>query len=307
MVSIMEVGCAPRWKTFLWRALSGVLPTTTALASRRVDVNLACPMCLDFNEDVMHCLIECQYACHVWNESCLIITSVHGGSFVEWFQNAMTMITMDVLIQVVAVLYQLWNARNSAVWEAYMKTPKHLWLCAKTALSTWRASRPAAELVQQQQQIPAPSGLQCHVDAVWNSSTWAAAFGVVLLDDQGIFVAAMNGRLPLCENAIKAEALACKEALSWLRDRQITSVTLSTDCSVLKSYLSRVDSHPRSYVGIIVRECQAIMAQFITCYLCFIPRRLNIIAHTLASKVSDQDITMLWDDVPPDFIVTHIQ
>ncbi|XP_019172447.1 PREDICTED: uncharacterized protein LOC109167833 [Ipomoea nil] len=295
------------WKTFLWRALSGVLPTSTALANRRVDVNLACPMCLDFNEDVMHWLIECQYACHVWNESCLIITSVHGGSFVEWFQNAMTMLTMDVLIQVVAVLYHLWNARNSAIWEVCMWTPKRLWPCAKAALSAWRTSRPLAVTGQQHHHIAAPSGLQCHVDAAWNPATWSAAFGVVLLDDQGVFVAAMNGRLPLCENAITAEALACKEALSWLRDLQVLTVTLSTDCSVLQSYLSRVDSQPRSYVGIIVRECQVTMAQFITCHLRVIPRRLNVIAHTLASKVSDQDITMFWDDVPPDFIVTHLQ
>ncbi|XP_019181386.1 PREDICTED: uncharacterized protein LOC109176409 [Ipomoea nil] len=303
--ALWKLDVPPRWKTFLWRALSGVLPTTTALVSRRVDVDLACPMCLDFNEDVMHCLIECQYACHVWDESSLIISSVHGGSFVEWFQNAMIVLTMDVLIQVVAVLYHLWNARNSVVWEAYMKMPKHVWLAAKPALSTWRQSRPTAAPRQQQEQS-APSGLQCHVDAAWSPSTWVAAFGAILLNDQGGFVAAMNGRLPLCENAITAEALACKEALSWLRDRQITSVTLSTDCSELKSYLSTVDFHHRSYVSIIVCECQAIMAQFTTCYLQLIPRRLNIVAHTLASRVTDQGITMLWDGDPPDFIISHI-
>ncbi|XP_019168893.1 PREDICTED: uncharacterized protein LOC109164800 [Ipomoea nil] len=262
-------------------------------------------MCLDYIEDIMHCLIECQYACHVWNESSLVISSMHGGSFVEWFQNAMIVLTMDVLVQVVAVLYHIWNARNSAVWEAYMKMPKQVCLAAEAALLAWRQSCPTA-LFRQQQQHPAPSGLQCHVDAAWSPTTWAAAFGAVLLDDQGGFVAALNGRLPLCENAITAEALACKEALSWLKDRQITSVTLSMDCSVLKSYLSKVDLHPRSYVSIIVCECQAIMAQFTSCYLQLVPRRLNIVAHTLASRVTDQESTMLWDGDPPDFIVAHI-
>ncbi|XP_019170153.1 PREDICTED: uncharacterized protein LOC109165716 [Ipomoea nil] len=306
--ALWKLDVPPRWKTFLWRALSGILPTTTALANKRVYVNLACPMCLDFNEDVMHCLLECQYACRVWNESCLAITPVFGGSFVEWFQNAMTVLTMDILIQVVAVFYHLWNARNTAVWEECMWTPRRLWSCAKAALTAWTTARPwTAASVQQQHHDVTPGGPQCYVDAAWNPATRIAAYGAVIVDGQKAFVAATSGQLPFCENAITAEALACKEALSWLKDRHETEVTLFTDFSVLQSYLSRVGSQPRSYVGIVVHECWVIMTQLPTCQLRFIPRHLNIIAHTLASKVSDQDITMFWDDVPPNFIISHFQ
>ncbi|XP_019175652.1 PREDICTED: uncharacterized protein LOC109170972 [Ipomoea nil] len=306
--ALWKLDVPPRWKTFLWRALSGILPTTTALAIRRVDVSLACPMCLDFNEDVMHCLLECQYACRVWNESCIDISSVVGGSFVEWFQNAMTVLTKENLTQIVAVLYHLWIARNSVVWEGSMKMPKMLWCSAKATLTAWVAARsPTPPTAQQQCHAVIPQGPACFVDAAWSQMSRTAAFGAVMLDGSGCFVAETSGRLPFCENAITAEALACMEALSWLKDRQVTEITIHTDCSVLQSYLSRIGSQPRSYVGIVVHECQVLTAQYNSCQFHFIPRRLNIIAHTLASLVSDQNITMYWDDVPPDAIIPHLQ
>ncbi|XP_019180182.1 PREDICTED: uncharacterized protein LOC109175373 [Ipomoea nil] len=311
--ALWKLEVPPRWKTFLWRAISGILPTMTALASRRVDVSLACLMCLDFNEDVMHCLIECQYACRVWNDSGLDIASVVGGSFVEWFQNAMSVLTMDNLIKFVAVLYHLWSARNSAVWEGSMWMPRKLWSCAKASLAAWAAALPRGPRTTQQhhssamqQHPPVTHGAVCYVDAAWSSLSRTASYGAVILDGAGAFVAATRGQLPFCENAIIAEALACKEALSWLKDRQVTEVTMFTDCSVLQAYLSRTGSQPRSYVGIVVHECQVAMAQFISCQFNFIPRRLNVIAHTLATMVTDQDIAMFWDDVPPDVIIPHL-
>ncbi|XP_019171080.1 PREDICTED: uncharacterized protein LOC109166642 [Ipomoea nil] len=319
--ALWKLNVPPRWKTFLWRAISGILPTTSALASRRVDVSLACPMCLDFNEDIMHCLIECQYACRVWNVSGLDIVSVVGGSFVEWFQNAMSVLTLDNLIKFVAVLYHLWSVRNSAVWEGCMKPPKSTWNYAKASLAAWAVALPREpETAQQQhsnamqqhsnamQQLPSMvHGPVCYVDAAWSSLSQTTSYGAVLMDGTGIFVAATRGQLLFCENAITTEALACKVALSWVREHNVMEATMFTDCSVLQSYLSRVGSLPRSYLGIVVHECQVVMAQFISCQIRFIPRRLNTIAHTLATMVTDQDTTMFWDEIPPDVIIPHLQ
>lgn len=78
--------------------------------------------------------------------------------------------------------------------------------------------------------------------------------------------------------------LACKEVLSWLKGRGVTSVILHTNCSGLHRYLTAPVVAIRSYVGIATDGCREIMSSFLNCYIRLICRSSNMIAHSLASK-----------------------
>ncbi|XP_019155029.1 PREDICTED: uncharacterized protein LOC109151884 [Ipomoea nil] len=293
--------------TFLWRAIRGILPTSTALIEKRVDIYPYCPMCAISYEDVRHSLIGCEYTNRVWNESHLPIFSIHGGSFAEWFQNAMSMLTPDVIIRIVAVLYQVWNARNTVLWEAYLRAPKQVWMAAVASLAAWTiAGQQVAAPTLQQQHVPSYAGLACFFDTTYDPNTCAASYGVVLRVEGGAFMAAMNEPLPYCENALTAEALACKEALSWLRARAVTTVTIYTDCAIVQNYISKTSSTPRSYVGIVINDCRAIMATFTYVSLFSVSRTFNFIAHSLASFASAQ-ATMYWNLIPLDYVLPYLQ
>ncbi|VFQ77705.1 unnamed protein product [Cuscuta campestris] len=60
---------------------------------------------------------------------------------------------------------------------------------------------------------------RCFFDAATSISEESISFGCVLFDPGGAFVAAANGGKLGPLDPLLAEALACKETLSWLRNR----------------------------------------------------------------------------------------
>nr|GMD83499.1 uncharacterized protein LOC109177248 [Ipomoea batatas] len=138
---------------------------------------------------------------------------------------------------------------------------------------------------------------KCYVDASYHSNTLKASFGAVLVAPHGGFIAACAGPLPDCFSPLMAEAIACKEALSWLRGRGMDSVELYVDCAQLHSGLHRVEA-PYSYAGLFIDACRAAMSSFLSCRIFLIPRSLNTLAHTLAISTGSQASFLYWDSVP---------
>ncbi|XP_031124165.1 uncharacterized protein LOC116026879 [Ipomoea triloba] len=303
---IWKIKCPAKWRIFLWRALSNVLPTTTNLIIKRVDIDPTCPMCGVMHENIMHSLLLCEFSTLVWNESSLHVPSVGGDEFGVWFANAVSMLTEEDVLNVVAVLYHIWRARNKAVWEGSLPRPKSVWRAARAATAAWRQVHSATTHHHLAQTTTAPEGVaaaaQCFVDAAFLPQTKAAAMGAVLLTQDGVFTAAFNRRLPSCFSPLMAESLACKEALSWLKDRGLTSVHIFTDCSTLTSLLTTSSTSPFSHVGFSVDASKAIMSSFINCSVSLIPRTANRGAHVLATMALSQSISLFWDSIPPDAI-----
>jgi len=107
----------PKWKNFIWRAITNTLPTTN-LIQRRLDIDPLCPLCATQVEDVSHVLICCDFAVIAWHMAQLTVPSGIGVSFPVWFQHALTSLDEDAIARVTAILHAIWIARNSAVWEA---------------------------------------------------------------------------------------------------------------------------------------------------------------------------------------------
>nr|GMC60556.1 uncharacterized protein LOC109181286 [Ipomoea batatas] len=117
----------------------------------------------------------------------------------------------------------------------------------------------------------------------------------------------MNGRLTACTCPLMAEALACKEALSWLKNRGMDPVRVYTDCSSLHWLLTSLAPKPRSYVGIAISDCRFLLSSLPACSVGFIPRTVNSVAHALATAAYSQASSLFWDDIPPDFVASLIQ
>ncbi|XP_019199066.1 PREDICTED: uncharacterized protein LOC109192819 [Ipomoea nil] len=184
-------------------------------------------------------------------------------------------------------------ARNEAVWEHAVRRPKVVWRRAAAGEASYTAihARPVATSAEGVQAVAAGRAT-CHVDAGYDPSTGNATYWAVLLGPNGVFKAAANGKLPGCFTPLMAEALACKEVLSWLKDRNENEVDILTDCLVLRNAVHAVTTPNLSYVGIVIEQCRIAISSFIYCSLSFVPRALNLHAHTLASLTYDQDHSM---------------
>ncbi|XP_019196058.1 PREDICTED: uncharacterized protein LOC109189891 [Ipomoea nil] len=214
--SMWKMRVPPKWKTFLWRAICDILPTTTNLIIKRVEVDPTCQMCGLAHEDVMHALVTCEYSRLVWNVSQLPITNIGTNSFPSWLTSALTTLTEEQSGLMVAVLYQLWRSRISAIWDGALPHPTGAWRRAAASISSFRQANqrpshpmPVAAPVNDNHARP-----RCYIDAGFHQATGKATFGIVLLSPDGSFFAVRNGKLPICFSPLMAEALACMEALS---------------------------------------------------------------------------------------------
>ncbi|XP_019197153.1 PREDICTED: uncharacterized protein LOC109191020 [Ipomoea nil] len=306
-ITLWKLKVPPKWKTFLWRAVCDILPTTANLIIKRVDVNPTCMLCGLTNENVMHSLVLCDYSRAVWNISGLPIMNISSTSFPNWLMTVMDMLTGEQVRRVVGVLYFLWMARNEAVWQHAVRRPKVVWRRAAAGEASYTSlhSRPEAAPAGEVQTVAA-GRTTCYVDAGYDPGTGDATYGAVLLDPNGLFKAAANGKLPGCLTPLMAEALACKEALSWLKDRNENEVDILTDCLVFRNAVHAVTTPNLSYVGIVIEQCRIAINSFVFCSLSFIPRTLNLHAHTLARLAHDQDHSMYWDLIPPDSIIQFL-
>ncbi|XP_031124330.1 uncharacterized protein LOC116027044 [Ipomoea triloba] len=137
--SLWKLKVPPKWKIFLWRTLNNIFPVTTNLLLRRVEVDPTCSMCGLAHENVMHALVLCEYSSMVWHVSALHVPSVLDVSFATWFPNLMVGMSEDNINLTVAVLYSIWQARNSAVWEGCLPLPKAVATKAASSLHAWRS------------------------------------------------------------------------------------------------------------------------------------------------------------------------
>ncbi|VFQ72106.1 unnamed protein product [Cuscuta campestris] len=113
------------------------------------------------------------------------------------------------------------------------------------------------------------------------------------------FRAAVNGRLICVQEPLMAEAMACREALLWLKGKRIRAFKLFTDCLQLVTAIEQRDRGPfSSYLGSLIEDCYVLLSSFESASICFIRRSFNSVAHTLARSASTH--RSMWDDTPPE-------
>ncbi|XP_019153857.1 PREDICTED: uncharacterized protein LOC109150403 [Ipomoea nil] len=278
---------SPKWKTFLWRAISDILPIINNLLIKRVDVFPMCAMCGIRQEDTMHSLVSCGYASSIWAQSNLLLPNIVTNIFHEWFSAILNVLDTDGIIYGAAILYHIWrarNRRNRMVWDACLPLPMKLVAVAATTMHAWRrvhctfadrnaADNTAATATAGPSLSPLPehaatmdtAGIRprkCYVDVGYYHAMNSATVGAVLLDADRGYIAAYSVPLQSCFSQLMADAFACKEALSWLRARGEHAIQLYTDCHTLQCYLSSPGAPPRSYIGYAIYGCKACMSTF---------------------------------------------
>ncbi|XP_019194227.1 PREDICTED: uncharacterized protein LOC109188138 [Ipomoea nil] len=175
------------------------------------------------------------------------------------------------------------------------------------------AAMPNTVLHQPQQSTPSNSRHtqnmtdQCYFDAAYDPRTNKAVVGAIILNGQGGYISAMTTPMIDCFSPLMAEAFACKEVLSWLRNREIKSIELYTDCLVLQQYLSSRTHSSRSYLGYAIDSCRTSISTFDYCFLHYIPRLDNYLTHTLASTAFTHSTFMCWDTDPPASIAAYFE
>ncbi|XP_019183829.1 PREDICTED: uncharacterized protein LOC109178743 [Ipomoea nil] len=315
--NIWKLQVPPKWRIFLWRAITNVLPTITNLVNRRVEIPNVCPACGVLGEDVMHILCNCVYARRVWNISQLQIPNFGDHDFMQWVElwlgNSVTSAGF-LKDQICGILYEIWRARNMAVWDLALPSPLHLCASFQRSWAAWSLSTahgrtvgspPVATMphaLSDLQALQLPHGtVLCSIDAGFYGAQHSPTFGFYIRSLDGVFVAAANGPLSCPYDPLLAEAMAIREALSWLQDHNYQNVLMLSDCAVLVASFRDASSY-RSYLGIVLDSCLRLINSFSACSIKFVRRGTNMVAHALAKHVGAVQTRSVWREALPPFI-----
>lgn len=133
---------------------------------------------------------------------------------------------------------------------------------------------------------PPPTGWKtCSVDAAYFENENKSAYGFVLRDDHGNFVAGCGGRLMGALDARVAEMLAFREALSWLKNMAYQDVYVELDSLIVVEAI-RSKASDNSYFGTIIADCLEILKYLRSIGVYFIRRSSNLAAHAIARVAS---------------------
>ncbi|EEF36189.1 conserved hypothetical protein [Ricinus communis] len=175
----------------------------TALCSRRVNVSAMCPVCNLETETDFHALVTCSIVKQVWCRTSVGDTSRFSSSLEEWWIKLnQRHFVEDVAVgaMIIGVRQQHTNGYSVAVkWQ-------------KSGIGY----------------------VKCNMDASIYLTKGNIAFGMVTRDADGRFLEARNGLINAIMDPLLAEALSCREALSWLKTAGKEKVLVEYDCQCVK-------------------------------------------------------------------------
>ncbi|RAL40079.1 hypothetical protein DM860_008219 [Cuscuta australis] len=149
------------------------------------------------------------------------------------------------------------------------------------------------------------SACRCFVDAAFAPDSGRVAFGCALFSPSNCFLAAINGELVCSPDPLMAEAMACREALSWIKTLDIHNVEILMDCQLVVSAISDTSFSLTSYFGSLIVECKALLVGFCSSSISFVRRELNVVAHSLERRAEAR--RSVWVSTPSNFVIPLLQ
>ncbi|VFR02953.1 unnamed protein product [Cuscuta campestris] len=210
------------------------------------------------------------------------------------------------------LLWMIWSARNAKVWKGVRRSPLEVWTRTyRDYEDWWRMATPRNSTTTNLRAEPgATKGwerppvnyLKVNVDASSGLVDRYVGLGFIVRDYEGRFVAAISIKCRGSFGPREAEAIAVKEALSWIKSKGWKQVLVETDCKeVVDSLNSTIMDW--SYFNSIIEDCKRLqMLCAGDLNFCFTPRSGNEAAHLLARSSCNDDVVGEWFDTPPNFI-----
>ncbi|KAL9247171.1 hypothetical protein vseg_020631 [Gypsophila vaccaria] len=305
------------WRTFIWKILSGSLPLRDELGKRGLSGPFNSAVCKNPNtiENGEHVFRDCPVASRLWSGCDLGIRSTSQGiNLGDWICNWIRFFIKthdkkkkkpnERLILFLAVLWTLWINRNNIIFRDkaftgfaaisfcnFMKRMATNSEDLKQKRVTDLYQIFSGKTVNEDERTSFLIGnegscqmLCLEVDAAWKTNRKAAA-GWVLYDDSPIGESSVSFG---AYSPIQAEGLGIREALIWARDRNIQHLKVFSDCkSLIQQILGTEDT--ANQVKSTIDDIKYLSNSFHCISFYFIPRILNIKAHSLTSKAMSRN------------------
>ncbi|XP_063943440.1 uncharacterized protein LOC108208212 [Daucus carota subsp. sativus] len=194
--------------------------------------------------------------------------------------------------EIVALCWSIWQSRNNLVWNQKKCEVNFVVFSTKQYLAEWKNTQVMSTQALYQDVKhgdgaiswvrPKKDVVKITIDAALFAESSKYGIGLLARDDKGDVI---QGRSEVFQGVVLqefAEAIAVKEALSWVKGREWREVVVESDClAVVQAIRSNVDM--RSPFGSLIMECRLMISE-LNIDLCFIRRSANMAAHCIVRE-----------------------
>lgn len=309
---LWRVKAPPKVLNLLWRAGSGCLPTNIMLQQKLAPVLGICPVCEGENESILHALVRCPFAIQCWQNSYPEVLTYSGEDFRLWFDQVVNGSSAKKSAAIATLCWSLWKARNDRVWRNIKARVNNVVSSATQYLLQWKNAQsksfsPTSHSFQEGDGAilwvkPQGETIKVSVDAACFNEVPAFGIGVVARNSAGELIQAFSKSFQGDAAPELAEAIAIREALSWLKNQKWRKVVIESDCLVaVQAIRSRVAMI--SPFGREIARCRSMLKESQTTMLSFIKRSANEAAHFIAREShSFPDRVLDRSNVPIEFM-----
>uniref|UniRef100_A0A803PR19 Reverse transcriptase domain-containing protein n=1 Tax=Cannabis sativa TaxID=3483 RepID=A0A803PR19_CANSA len=237
---------------FAWRDLTDCLATQVQLQIKHVPVATTCVFCNDAAKTTLHLFVECPFSKSCWNRSAISLPTSNCTSFFDWFS-------------------AIWSRHGGGFIEEILMScrfePLHLNSNCYDSNESWTK--------------PDDGMIKVNVDGATFETSNSFGTGLIARDSKGAVILASSTFSNGFYNAPFAEIISIKEALSWIKDSNLSNVVIETDClTAVQALQSQVDMP--SMFGIVVKDCKVLLSSLFNVIVSHVKRSGNKAAHCLA-------------------------
>uniref|UniRef100_A0A803PV21 Reverse transcriptase n=1 Tax=Cannabis sativa TaxID=3483 RepID=A0A803PV21_CANSA len=276
----------------VWRAMSGCLPTKVQLTTKHVHVDLTCPLCNVEVESIAHVLLHCPFARSCWNISMVGYNGEAATDFFSWFGDLLAKNQQSVVEEAAMVAWRIWLARNDILWNNKSTKALDVVKLARTNLVSWRnAQNQKSEALLnvnyskdlEHWRKPIVHKYKINVDGAIFEAENCFGVGIIIRDQAGYLVEAVSTRKIGVVTPEIAEVIGVKEALSWIKNHDLSDVEIESDSLVVVQAINGEVQMPSQF-GMIVQDCRLMISTLNNVLISFVKRSANKAAHCVARK-----------------------
>lgn len=244
---VWKLQTSPKIKLLIWKVFHGALPVGEQLLIRNVATNGKCKAC-GMPESINHLFFECSFVQKVWTEAPLMPNvEVRGPIDLE---TTWTNICARINLPPTGVtqcslapwiLWQIWIARNNAIFNDRWLTPADIVTKAVAAAREWEISQMKQQKKPQRNKRQAPLPDQCIIvrsEAAWKSDCLTAGLGWTITDNAR--TRSFSTTTPYVVSPLIAEGLALREAIWSCKQLGFTNICCESDSTLLVQAVNAV-------------------------------------------------------------------
>lgn len=212
--------------------------------------------------------MTCQHISRTWFGSALNLKILEQpiSNLSDWIAHSILNLKEEVNIQIASILYNIWQARNQAIFDEKFIPEETIITRSSCCISEFLAANnpdptqidliPNLPSKQQRKTHhkwipPAPNYLKANSDANLQALGWWG-LGAVVRNDEGLVMASASWRMKGSEDVILAETFALYRTIDLALDCGFRRIMFEVDNEQLVRLIHNDNSEDRSYLGKLI-------------------------------------------------------